>query len=295
MKKICFSSLLLVLGMPFLQAQTYHPLVEEGKLWSTYHFNMPPDPPTSDYIKFEGDTTFGTVTYRKVLQTEHADLTHWNYYGAIREDAQKKVFIQRAYTLNDEILLYDFNIVPGDSLLLVTNPTYYVLDSVGTITLATGEQRKSYMLHYTGYSCNDTWVEGIGSITYGVMNSAFCGFVGDDPNMLCAWENDTLEYHWIDYPDCFVITGIEITTTEGNVKVFPNPASDAITVEIPSGTSCNFHMEILDLSGRISLERDLEARITVIPVIKTEFHPGMYFYRIFSGNEIITTGRLTIL
>ena len=256
MKKIYLAFVLAFSLISFLQAQSYHPLVETGKLWSTYHWNMIPNPPTSDYIKFEGDTVFGTVTYKKVLKTEHENMTQWTYYGAIREDAQKKVYLQRAYTLNNEILLYDFNIIPGDSLLLVTNPNYYILDSVGTITLATGEQRKSYMLHYTGYACNDTWVEGIGSITYGVMNPAFCGFVGDSPSMLCAWENDTLKYHGSLYPLCFVLTGISDLPQDGqNIKVFPNPATDKITITYSQVTQEDIDVTIFTINGEALLNQ----------------------------------------
>ena len=251
MKKIYFAFLLVFAAISFLHAQPYHPLVVTGKLWSTYHFNMIPNPPTSDYVKFEGDTVFGTYTYRKVLKTERENMTQWTYYGAIREDAQKKVFLQRAYTLNNEILLYDFNIVPGDSLQLVTNPNYYILDSVGTRTLASGEQRKSYMFHYTGYPCNDTWVEGIGSIVYGVMNSAFCGFVGDDPRMLCAWENDTLKYHGPVYPVCFVITGINNLPQDCKIlKVFPNPATDKITITGLKTNQEEMNVTIFTISGK---------------------------------------------
>lgn len=256
MKKIYFIFLLAFSGI--LHGQTYYPLVSTGKLWSTYHFNMLPNPPSSDYMKLEGDTVFDAITYMKVFKTENENLTQWTYYGAIREDIQRKVFLQYAYTINNERLLYDFNIVPGDSLLLMGNPNYYFLDSVGTVTLETGEQRKSYMLHCKIFPCTETWIEGIGSITFGVMSSGFCGAVGDDPNMLCAWENDSLKYHWSDYPDCFVLTGInDLSQDINSIKIYPNPAIDKITITGLIATREEIIVSIFTINGEAMLNQKI--------------------------------------
>ena len=268
-----------------LHAQTYHPLVETGKLWSTYHFNLPPSPPSSDYVKFDGDTVFGAITYKKVFITENANQTQWTYYGAIREDNQRKVFLQRAYTLNNERLLYDFNLIPGDSLLLMMNPNYYFLDSTGTVTIETGEQRKTYMLHCTIYPCTENWIEGIGSITFGVMNSGFCGAVGDDPNMLCAWENDSLKYHWPDYPECFVLTGInDLSQDSKSIKIYPNPAIDKITITGLIATREEINVSVFTINGEaLMIQKVRNAEQLDIDV--SRLAKGLYIVKIQENNS----------
>lgn len=290
-----FLSLLIFAGMQFLEAQTYHPLVANGKIWTTYHSMFLWEPPTSDYTKFERDTTIGSITYKRVWVATDAAMTQWQDYGIIREDAQKRVF----YSFTEpafEYLLYDFNSAAGDTLYLHGNISPYVLDSLGTYTLVTGEQRKKFMLHYTGYDCSETWVEGIGCITYGILNGGFCGLVGDNPKMICGWENDTIKYHWIQYPDCFIFTGINNLSQNGQtITVFPNPASDAITVEIKTGITGSLHIEIMDLTGRIFYKQELSPTTSVIPLDDNTIPAGLYLYRIVSGKETLSTGKLTIL
>jgi hypothetical protein len=277
------------------RSQTYHPLVQEGKLWTTYHYFCLDYAATSDYTRFEGDTVIGAVTYKKIWVSTDLAMTQWHINGLIREDAQKKVFLTFSDPSN-EFLLYDFNAAAGDTLHFHDNLNPYVLDSIGTYTLLSGEQRKSFMLHCTVFPCFENWIEGIGSITKGVLEGGTCGFVGDDPEMMCDWENDTMKYHSPDYSGCFVITSINNLLQNGQkIRVFPNPASDAITVEIKSGTTISLRIEILDLTGRICLEKNLRTGVTVIPLRKNPIPGGIYLYHIFAGNEILTTGKLTIL
>lgn len=232
MKRIYLVLFLSFIGMQLSQSQVYHPLVDTGKLWSTYHFDLFGGPPYTDFTKFQGDTTLGLYTYKKVWVDE-TGWGPWSLFGSIREDAMKKVYLVYSYT-TIERLLYDFNVTVGDSIYLMDGVHPYVLDSTGTFTLNTGELRKSYMFHSTipGYPCTETWVEGIGSLTFGVLHSGFCGMVGDQPNMLCTWENDTLKYHW-DYPECFIYTGIDNhSEDEPGISLYPNPASDRITIKV---------------------------------------------------------------
>jgi hypothetical protein len=294
MKKLFLLFLIFPLQFPLLKAQTYHPLVETRKLWSTYHLILP-NPPLSDYTKFEGDTTIGLYTYKKVWVSYDAEMTQWYNYGLIREDLQKKVFYTLTYPVY-EFLMYDFGANPGDTLMLHGNPYPYVLDSVGTCTLLSGEQRRTIMLHYTWYPCSETWIEGIGSSTFGVLNGGMCGAVGDSHSMLCAWENDTLKYHGPAYHDCFIIDGIiSHSLNDQMVRVYPNPASDVLTVYIESGSNAGLHIGIQDLAGRVCIEQVLDGRETLISLKKANLSKGLYIYHISSGNAIIHAGRLTIL
>lgn len=296
MKKLYLVCLVLFYAAPFLKSQTYHPLVDEGKRWSARHIFSPTGTIYSDYTEFEGDTLIGLYAYKHVWQYTDEAMTQKYLDGFIREDlAQKKVFMR--YTdVAEDFLLYDFGAEEGDTLFLHYNPNPYVLDSIQTVTLLSGEQRRSFNLHSNFvYPCTETWIEGIGSISKGVLNSGSCGFVGDDPRMLCAWENDTLKYHNPDYSYCFVITGTgELPSQEPVVGVFPNPASTGINVEIRSGTE-PLQFEITDLTGRIMQSCDLVSKNSRIDLDKHVFSPGIYLYRVRSGNAILTTGKLTVL
>ena len=289
--------LFLLLQTLLLESQSYHPLVDDGKKWSTIHQESIMNPPTSDYIKFEGDTLIAPYTYKHAWQYLDAAMTQKYLEGFIREDiGQQRVFF-RFSDIAAEFLLYDFNAMPGDTLSLHFNPYPYVLDSIGTYALLTGEQRRSLYLHSAVYTfCTETWVEGIGSITKGVLNSGTCGYVGDDPKMLCAWENDSLKYHHPGYSTCFTITGMdEVHQKKQRIAVSPNPASDEVTIRLADDLAGPVHMELLEFSGRIIFSQDLVTRKTTLDLKKHSIHPGIYLIRLFSGTEILTTGKLAIL
>ena len=296
MKRLFSFCVLLFLGIPFIQSQNYHPLLDRGKHWSTHHVYSPTSTAYSDYTEFEDDTLIGPYTYKHAWKYTDEAMTQKYLEGFIREDViQRKVFF-RFTDVSADFLLYDFNASAGDTLLLHLNPYASVLDSIGTFTLLSGEQRRSFFLHSTfPFPCAETWVEGIGSITKGVLNSGTCGFVGDDPQMLCAWENDTLKYHNPGFTYCFVITGKgDLPPRETVVKVFPNPTSAGIHVEILNSVK-NVQFQITDLTGRTIYSCDLVSIISRIDLNKHTFPHGIYLYRASSGDETIAVGKLTIL
>lgn len=73
-------------------------------------------------------------------------------------------------------------------------------------------------------------------------------------------------------------TGIEVPSSNFEVSVFPNPASDQIQVTGPTNTS----VAIYNLMGQI-----LVSGITNTP-IKTDFPAGQYFARVSVGEIIVT-------
>jgi hypothetical protein len=128
-------------------AQTYHPLVDESKLSSTKHFYCLDNEPTTDYVRFESDTVIGVYTYKHTWCYTNEAMNQRTLRGFIREDiAAKKVYFRYAAAGN-EYLLYDFNAAVGDSVWLIDPYFVYVVDSIGTFTLLSGEERRSLKLH----------------------------------------------------------------------------------------------------------------------------------------------------
>jgi hypothetical protein len=277
--------------------QVYHPLVDTTKLWSTLHTYIPIAPPTSDYIKFEDDTLIGNMSYYHVWHYTNQAMTQRYLDGFIREDLPQQTVYMRYTDVGTEYLLYNFGSNVGDTLYLHDNPFPYVLDSVGTFTLITGEHRRALYFHSAFYyPCYETWVEGIGSLTKGVLNSGSCGFVGDDPKMLCHWEHDTLKYHTPDYPNCFYITGIGDRAGEQSaIRVFPNPATGGITVSVTARIGEKVLFEITDLHGVVVLKREVAPGETFVHLDRSVILPGIYLYRVTSSTGILRTDKLTIL
>jgi len=295
MKKSFLLVLLLLPGAGLLKAQDYHPLIDTGKQWSTYH-QYCGWTALSDYVRCEGDTVIGARTYNHAWSYYNESMTQKRLEGFIREDvALKKVFLR--YTpFTDEFLLYDFGAAVGDTLLLHDNPYPYILDTIDTFTLLSGEQRRSFRLSSTyNYPCFETWVEGIGSISKGMLNSGSCGFTGDDPVMLCAWENDTMKYHNPGYSSCFILTSAGELNSEKPVRVYPNPAISRICIEIPESAVGPLSFELLDARGVAVIKKDVDSREKPVTLDMSAVPPGVYLYLLTSGKEILANGKLTVL
>ncbi len=222
----------MILQMPFISmSQIYHPLVVENKVWSTFHeYSKDRSDPFSDYLKFEGDININDTVYKQIWVSEDTTGNNWTATNLIREDAQKRVWMRNASWTN-EYLSYDFGAMPGDSLWLSIGNAYF-LDSIDSVLLLNGEYRKAF--HLTNSFCGqETWIEGIGCLR-GVTMGGMCGAVGDNPALICMIQSDEVIYHNTSYPECHLVTGIDQREpAAGSIRVFPNPASDNITVSLP--------------------------------------------------------------
>ncbi|HMG16356.1 MAG TPA: T9SS type A sorting domain-containing protein [Saprospiraceae bacterium] len=79
-----------------------------------------------------------------------------------------------------------------------------------------------------------------------------------------------------------------------SVIVYPNPASDAITIEFSETLPAKeFVLEILNLSGRVILTRAVSTESNQVIQV-SDFNPGMYLWRIKNQVEVSRTGKIII-
>ncbi|MFW5793478.1 MAG: T9SS type A sorting domain-containing protein [Bacteroidota bacterium] len=89
-------------------------------------------------------------------------------------------------------------------------------------------------------------------------------------------------YDIIDIPDTTYIP--DDLNLSLNVKVFPNPVSDLINVEIESNDiSKDFHYNLCDINGRNIQSEKIEGNAVNIPM--QQYLPGTYILQIFIDNE----------
>jgi hypothetical protein len=177
-----------------LQAQHYHQLTGENKLWSVYvkPQSIVGTPPwETHYYRFNRDTTINNISYYR-FQFSRDSLNNWYTSKYIREDSTKKVF-QWDY-LRGEQLLYNFNANVNDTFVNIDS-RISVVSAVDSVFILSS-YRKRIHLDYTRIQGSDTivsthnyWVEGIGSI-YDPLDilKPVWGEV-----LLCYYEKDTLK------------------------------------------------------------------------------------------------------
>ena len=274
-----------------LSAQTYYPLVDTNKIWSGFGIctGCPHQDSSSYYIKFTQDTTIKGIVYKKVMLSQDALHKNWIKDGYLRETADEKVYYLEALYVS-EICYYNFNVKKGDTIL----PGYpFVVDSINNILI--GKQlRKRFYINKSGSPC-DIWIEGIGSVEYGILNAYMCGVIGTKQSFLCYSENDTLKYENPEYNLCPQIIDNMNELKNGNgelrINVYPNPVNSLLVVGFSLLEKSNIKIQIYDITGR-----EIETLVNEIKDIgkhKIEFNAeklnnGIYFCRLEAENMSMT-------
>ncbi|NQV03511.1 MAG: T9SS type A sorting domain-containing protein [Bacteroidia bacterium] len=279
-----------------LQAQNYHPIVENGKLWSIYHVYGNPMDPFSLYNKFTDDTVFAGYTWKKVVSSRDSVVLGWSRAGFMREDPDHRVYFKNSIG-SITWLYYDFNLSIGDTINPYDPDTQYVLDSITSFELLDGEFRNRYVLRFINPfggldSCYTYWIEGIGSM-HGLLQPVMCLLAGDNPALICYWEDDVLKYHNPDFPECYVVTGIRDSRSMiRDILIYPNPAKEILSIEFKRAASTPIIFELFDLCGNLAIRQTLEHPKTKLSLNDTGVAPGLYLYRISEKEGVIKTGKL---
>jgi hypothetical protein len=79
--------------------------------------------------------------------------------------------------------------------------------------------------------------------------------------------------------------------TISDVEIYPNPANNTLTIELPSCDKCQTIYRIYDLSGRKVLENTITGSKNIISA--SELSAGTYFIQLVSNNKT-TTQKLII-
>jgi len=239
MKKLYYLSIILTffLWLPKTQAQEYHPMLGDTVVW--YETDIFEGITTDIYTTMGKDTIINFNKYREIVHVSpYSD--YIEPFIFIREDTvEKKIYAKPYYTMyeDSEIVLYDFNLVAGDSIFVYTitdafiDPiAWYHVDSVGLFNTLIDTRKVIYLSsNINGDEYKPVWVEGIGCLAGLTGNGGQVSY--DFIN--CFIRNDTLIYksdYAIYYNDCYIIVGISDMKNAIEYKLSPNPFRDKITI-----------------------------------------------------------------
>jgi len=103
---------------------------------------------------------------------------------------------------------------------------------------------------------------------------------GDSINSIAKWTGGS-------YVDtCGIITSInQINDKENNITVYPNPATENITLEIPEGESGQYSLQFLDVTGRlIKEEKNISDKTYFLNVYSLK--KGVYFVKLIGSKYL---------
>jgi len=186
----------------------------------------------------------GSHSFKYTIDSEPSFVSGKTYYAVLRTDEeQSEQWVPEAYIRSEnnivymyttpEAELYNFNLMIGDTFAYgITS----VVDSIDTIFLLTGEERKRWKLRCIyddiGNAVFTEWVEGIGNINglFAVNDMTNCTADGDGSNIMCMYRNDTLVYDDPEIDGCWFLPTETYEINEDDIFFTPNPAIDFITI-----------------------------------------------------------------
>jgi len=293
MKKIILIFIAVSMFMQLASGQEYVPLLGENKQWNVMDASGFGWVVTKTYMyKTTGKDTIIESKLYSIIEKYDSLSNHISYVFA-REDSDGNFFARIWSPFNtdiEDVLLYDFSLEVGDTFSLHNNIDFVVV-SIDSITLSNNERRKIWNFEAANWTdkCNyypdydDRWIEGIGSIN-GIFSPG-CVSYTDYLRLLCFYDNNNILYqHSID-ENCFVSSvGINEDSLDVQIQIYPNPASNHITIETTANQHLPYQLEIFDITGRIVHSEVLSESKTLINI--NMLHSGMYFAKIQQGSHV---------
>jgi hypothetical protein len=221
-------------------AQTYIAFPDSNAIWRQYHAsNVFPTPWSSDfqYTLTNRDTVINGNAYsilrQKGWSTQGGNFGDWDWvHGAIRE-VSKRIYFVQAYDTTQH-LLYDFNISLGDTLPATYNnePFTYTVTGIDSILIGPG-YHKRYEITDVITSTIFYIIEGIGS-ERGLMETWHQFESGTE--LTCFSINSQTLFPNNAPSSCdLVLTGLNEQNGGSLLSIYPNPASDILTISSLSG------------------------------------------------------------
>lgn len=293
--------LFIVLDIYPLKGQEYSPLLEEGRTWNilenTWSGTIFGGTYKTRTIACMGDSIIDGVTYKKLYSSFEENPVNWSLTFLAREDDSMKVW-KRNTVLNIDRLVYDFSLSVGDMATFhwwsYEDPYTMIVDSISEIII-NGTPRKQIWFMPTGAHpvLKEAWIEGIGS-NLGLIYSGLMGVVGGWYGLLCVSENDNSIYKTDleNFYGCYYVyngPGSTIENEKQDILIYPNPASDKVTVEgdnIKTITVYNIIGQEIEI---IKVDNEAKKDITI-----SSYENGVYIFRINTTEGNIFQKRIII-
>ena len=172
------------------------------------------------------------------------------------------------------------------------NFTYYPI-TFGTITLANAGNDDIYIVKYDALG-NVLWAKRKGStgdevglgISSNLFGTVYITGSFDSPSITIGGTTLTNAGHY----DMFIAklsttTGIEESAFDAGIKIYPNPTSGFINIDLKNILGKNISFELYNMLGEILEKQSLINNETQVQL---NVPAGMYFVRLYSDNNVTT-------
>ena len=280
-----------------VNSQEYHQLLDHESEW---HLTSCSSTCINDVYYTNGDTTYNGYQYKILNGYHYISRTFW-----LREDVSEKhifLFYDNGKS-RIEVLLYDFSLQIGDTILLSnpitpfpSNGGFYKLDSIVSQNLLDNKSHKFFYLSPTASNQSSdelpVWIEGIGGLTLinGPGGTPDINRVG---KISCYFNDGFLSYSQLDSLDrCTVkyVTGLKEIQRHSN-SIYPTIFESILRLEDVSEVS---EVVIYSLRGEEVYRRNLNHQ-SYENLELSHLEKGFYVIRLYDNNLPVVSKKIVKL
>ncbi len=271
MKKLLFfTSIIAACAIYTVNAQEYEyvPMPTKNAIWSELHMDfLAPaiyDTLNEKYVLFDDDTILFEHTWQKLYCSFDSIPTKENSkpFGFIREDNKIVYYLGPAVTFLP--VLYDFNILLGDTIFDNDELPFMQVSKIDTIELY-GIKRKKFYFKSDGADYGWRWIEGIGSVNGLLIPGTYP--ISHKYKLLCLYHNNELLYYYDlmgecypDFPYPYDTNGIYEKAAHKVLNIYPNPAKETVTINLKKMAAGK--LTIYTIDGKLIYRKHLAAMQT---------------------------------
>ena len=231
------------------------------------------------YGKLYGNNLFGDWPYEDV----EFNLATAKYVAAVRQDSTRKVWVRRNIDTLD-VLYYDFGLIEGDTFCFnYINGNCHSVYSVDSIQLD-GIWRKQISFDFT--TNGEIWIDGVGSLT-GWFEWLYIGNISH--RLVCYQTMDNLVYGAGDC-HCDTYTSTQNLYWEKDLKIFPNPTTEKLNIQIPSKNNETYIFTLYSIFGEKIKEELSDDKILQMSL--KDLENGIYLLSIKDADSNIFTKKI---
>ncbi|MCO5275089.1 MAG: T9SS type A sorting domain-containing protein [Flavobacteriales bacterium] len=225
------------------------------------------------------------------------------YFGGLREDTASRVYFYPAGA-DTEYLLYDFDPMVGDSLLVwVGDPIWngspplqmMYVDTIEMLENAQGVSYKKIGIVNNasitgGQGVDQYWIQGVGG-TGGLFTTIGALSISLSISLACMQANDTI---WPGGgPGACWPTGV-VEYNASDLSIFPNPNQGRFTLHLPEGAAAVESMTLWNAQGRQFPVDPRGSGPTISVSVDVGIPSGMYMLRIQLADGSILKSKIIV-
>ena len=287
--------LLFVFLIPIVSttAQEYLPFPQDSAVWysvKSWPEPFPPPPIWYYTYKFEanGDTLINNIEYTKFyLNGTFGNRTGFTGAYRILPDSNRVYYYDTWDTV--EYLVYDFNMLPGDSVLIHGGNLFICVDT-GSVILNNGISHKTQTMFVPfSNNCYQYWIHGLGSLGIPLLEPYWgCGYTFESAyDLTCFFYKDELIYEWLDNPyfeGCIgTNVGHEENYIDNSFSLSPNPVTGTSYLIYNSTNKILLDYQIINIYGNV-IQYATKVEPDDLIISNSNIPKGIYVLRIYTPN-----------